>query len=143
MSELVGETIKVIKAEKESVYIEMESGKAWHIYHMYDCCETVFVYRIDGEIADLLGKEVTRFEEEQTDEFLFGHEPCESHTWTIYTIVAGGYKVVFYWLGESNGYYMETPYMNQTHRQIELEEKDGFDWDSFDVDIYNNSPWGM
>ncbi len=66
-----------------------------------------------GNLQDLVGKkliEVAEIEDQQEIESLVEPKHCyDSYTWTFYKFVTESTIVVVKWLGESNGYYNETP----------------------------------
>ena len=83
-----------------------EDGSSWRFYHEQDCCESVTVEDITGDISDLLGSPVTMAEE------VSGECPAvsraDSYTWTFYKFGTAKGFVTVRWLGESNGYYSES-----------------------------------
>lgn len=111
---LLGETIASITGavpNSEQVEIVTASGRRFEMYHWQDCCESVVVNDVAGDVADLLGGVVVIAEEGSNDERPADLPPLEytpdSQTWTFYRIAAGRGTVVIRWLGESNGYYSE------------------------------------
>lgn len=115
ISRLNGETISIVEGLEEGsgeVLITTLSGKTFVMYHEQDCCESVYVNDIVGDIEDLVGKTVISAEErvnppesEQSND-----DPDEwdsSTTWTFYDIQTQKGSVSIRWLGESNGYYSE------------------------------------
>ena len=108
LSELVGKTIiKIIGAEQysEQVSFECSDGTKYRMLHYDDCCESVSVEDICGDVADLLmGSPVV-----QAEEFTnHGEEEYGTFTYTFYHIstVKGG--ICVRWHGSSNGYYSES-----------------------------------
>jgi len=80
------------------------SGRTFSMYHEQDCCESVRIVDVKGNIADLLGVKIV-----SATETIDGAESYESATQTIFTLVGeNGKAVVIEWLGESNGYYSES-----------------------------------
>lgn len=114
---LVGQVIKSVEGiDCDDVYIETESGDCFRIYHSQDCCESVGIYDCVGELQNVIGSKVVSASEYTTDTpDDVTYEPSDSYTWTIYTIKTekGSFKIR--WLGESNGYYGETPYFMRSH----------------------------
>lgn len=117
-SELQGRTISKIEgAEVGSDVIDFHctDGTGWRLYHQQDCCESVCVEEIIGDLEDLKDLMVLRAEEVVSGG---GKEPGwpepavtgmnESETWTFYRIYTLAGCVVFRWLGTSNGYYSES-----------------------------------
>ena len=123
ISVLVGKTIKEIKESGNHVSIVCEDGSAYEMYHMQDCCESVSIHDIKGHLSDLIGKEITSAKEDVFNswpEDVAEPEYNDSYTWTVYTLKSKDEKVVIRWLGESNGYYSESVYFEETHAPIEL-----------------------
>lgn len=81
-------------------------------YHEDDCCESVYVDDITGDLNDLVGKpldivEVARHEDTMPQGMDL-KKPKESFTWTFYKFATIKGWVDVRWLGESNGYYSES-----------------------------------
>lgn len=114
IEELVGQTFKSVigKAGDD----ELDFVTDTHIYRMYhkqDCCESVWLDDIVGDLDDLVGSEITfATEETNRDE----EEPPaindgwqdDSYTWTFYKIGTNKGSVTLRWYGTSNGYYSES-----------------------------------
>lgn len=80
-------------------------------YHEDDCCESVYVDDITGDLNDLVGKpldivEVARHEDTMPQGMDL-KKPEDSFTWTFYKFATIKGWVDVRWLGESNGYYSE------------------------------------
>lgn len=75
-------------------------------YHEQDCCESVSIADITGDLNDLIGEMI--MEAEESTKVATGDECCESGTWTFYRFGTRKGSVVIRWLGESNGYYSES-----------------------------------
>jgi len=114
---LVGKTFTRIdkKGSDELVFYDTD-GEIYVMYHEQDCCESVYIEDIDGDLEDLLhspilmAEEVTSHdnpdkdeEEDEDDNWDYG-----SQTWTFYKIATIKGTVTLRWLGESNGYYSES-----------------------------------
>lgn len=117
-SELVGKTITRIKVndDKDKIDFECGDGAAFQMYHSQDCCESVGIEDIAGDLQDLIGTPVLVAEEVTNSEtHPEGFEPGkgdfyvdESFTWTFYKIDTERGGVTIRWLGSSNGYYSES-----------------------------------
>lgn len=82
-----------------------EDGRQFGMYHEQDCCESVSIEDVEGDVQDLIGSPITTAEE--VDGVAEAPEYAESHTWTFYRLATAKGWVVVRWLGESNGYYSE------------------------------------
>lgn len=78
--------------------------------HHQDCCESVQIESVVGDLQDLVGEPLLLAEESSGETpagYKFEYEP-ESHTWTFYKFATRKGYVDVRWLGESNGYYSES-----------------------------------
>lgn len=119
---LIGRTIDKISGayqDSESVYFHC-GDDAFRAYHMQDCCEQVSVYKVLGDLADLIDSPVIstkEYAQVENPEFIpadFKHHD-ESWTWTLHRIETARGTVEIWWLGFSNGYYSESVYFQRTH----------------------------
>jgi len=92
------------RVSDEKIALFCEDGHIYEMLHEQDCCETVCIEDVDGDLEDLVGAEIL-LAEERTNEYE-GNE-YESATWTFYTMATIKGFVTVRWFGESNGYYSE------------------------------------
>lgn len=90
--------------ECKIVFTSVE-GEVWKMVHEQDCCESVYIESVVGDLQDLVGSVITLAEEascskQDVDEY-------DSATWTFYKFATIKGYVDIRWLGESNGYYSE------------------------------------
>lgn len=110
ISNIIGETIYDIRLSKDNTEIAFygESGQNYGMYHSQDCCESVYLYDIIGDLDDLIGSPILKASEESNSDDIEGVETYDdSHTWTFYHFATMKGYVTLRWLGESNGYYSE------------------------------------
>jgi hypothetical protein len=112
---LRGETLKSIEGceiGSESVIFTCENGKRYRLYHYHDCCETVSLNDIAGDISDLIGVplEIAELVVSNDDPVgaLVDSDYRDSFTWSFYKLATKKGYVTLRWYGESNGYYSET-----------------------------------
>lgn len=109
---LKGKTIVDIKAltvGSDSVEFVCADGSKVEMWHSQGCCENVEVNDIEGDISDLIGREIVLAEEVDSSDFPAPTDVyVDSYTWTFYRLATAKGFVVIRWLGESNGYYSES-----------------------------------
>lgn len=115
ISELLGQTlVRIEKEENSELRFYTDAGKVYRMYHSQDCCESVYLEDVAGELHDLLNSPITLAEEvtnrnenpEGMDESFTSY--AESFTWTFYKLATVNGYVTLRWYGESNGYYSES-----------------------------------
>lgn len=111
IKELIGKTFdKVVNVNNEQLIFK---GKETYIfYHCPDCCETVEIEDICGDLNDLVGTPIIKAEERisegENPEGVPVKEYQDSFTWTFYEFATIKGSVTVRWYGESNGYYSES-----------------------------------
>jgi hypothetical protein len=85
-------------------------GERYQLFHYQDCCESVGIEDIIGDLQDLIGEPILVAEEVVNPDYVVPHEDidCESFTWTFYKLATRKGYVDIRWFGESNGYYSES-----------------------------------
>ena len=106
--DLQGRTLsKVLKLDDYELRFHLTEDHYVRMYHMQDCCESVYIEDIVGDLDDLVGtplllvEEVSNYDGESK-------EYSESETWTYYRFRTIKGSVDIRWYGESNGYYSES-----------------------------------
>jgi hypothetical protein len=87
-----------------------EDGDRYMLAHEQDCCESVTIDEIVGDLDDLIGHPILIADELESNKNPVGVEKKnqESFTWTFYRLSTIQGTVVIRWYGESNGYYSES-----------------------------------
>jgi hypothetical protein len=112
-SSIVGKTFKtVVNEDNERLRFTTENGEEYIMYHSQDCCESVSIEDITGDLADLVGFPILTAEESSSDtrpaDLPQPEYVDESQTWTFYRVATIRGSVVIRWYGSSNGYYSES-----------------------------------
>lgn len=107
--DLKGKTLIAIAGGQgdDTMNFETAEGETYRLYHSQDCCESVRLEEVVGDLTDLLGSPILEAEEVSSDGAP-APENHDSYTWTFYKLgtIKGG--VTLRWLGKSNGYYSES-----------------------------------
>lgn len=114
---LKGKTITEIKGLEnggDEVIFTTTDGCIYRMSHAQDCCESVLIDDVCGDISDLIGEPILVSEENSSfdnptnidQEFIEGQD--DSFTWTFYKLATRKGYVDIRWYGESNGYYSES-----------------------------------
>lgn len=114
IKELIGKTFASVEPRNaDRLVMVTDDGKFYVFHHSQDCCESVTIDDIAGDLSDLVGTPILEAEEvsggtELTpDGYRHEYEP-DSLTWTFYKFATIRGRVTVRWLGESNGYYSES-----------------------------------
>lgn len=101
--------IEGLKKDGDEIYIKTSDGCVYKMYHEQDCCESVWIEDVCGDVEDLIGSPVLVAEKCTNAEDL-GELPDSdySHTWTFYKLATAKGYVDIRWYGTSNGYYSES-----------------------------------
>lgn len=108
IAELKGKTLTgVVNLGNEEIRFTTDTGEQYKLYHDQDCCESVQVEEIVGNLDDLVGAPLLMAEEvSNADAPVLENE--DSYTWTFYKFATVKGYVTIRWLGTSNGYYSES-----------------------------------
>jgi hypothetical protein len=113
-ADLQGKMLKsvVVSDDKERIEFECADGRKFALYHSQDCCESVVVDDVSGDLADLIGTPILLAEEAVSDNPPEPPEGCtkfdNSNTWTFYKLRTIKGSADIRWHGSSNGYYSES-----------------------------------
>lgn len=102
---LKGKTFSGVSRTDATVTFVGVGGPSYRLEHMQDCCESVWLEDVAGDLDDLVGSPIVMAEESTERDAT--SDGVESATWTFYKLgTAKGY-VTLRWCGTSNGYYSE------------------------------------
>ena len=90
------------------IHFKTSEGRTFELYHEQDCCESVSVEEIHGDLSDILDSEILLAEEVKSDREAKNPDWDDSFTWTFYKIRTQKGDVTIRWYGTSNGYYSES-----------------------------------
>ena len=107
-SELLGLTLKEVIVKNDLIYFITDNSRIFKMYHKQDCCETVCIDDIAGDMSDLIGLPLLTAEEVSNNDSPPEPDNYGTHTWTFYKLATFKGHVVIRWFGESNGFYSES-----------------------------------
>ena len=115
---LKGKVLKEVTVEDREIRFVTVDGDIYRMFHYQDCCESVYVESVVGDVQDLVGEPILVAEEVTShdnpeDAEGFESEYQESFTWTFYKLATRKGYVDIRWYGESNGYYSESVSLNK------------------------------
>ena len=103
-------TMETVESHNDSLVFKSACGKTFEFCHHQDCCESVYIESIDGDLSDLVGAPIVRAEEVDNDN---SDPERQDHgergdfvtQWTFYKFESPKGSVTVRWCGSSNGYY--------------------------------------
>jgi hypothetical protein len=123
---LIGHVFTTITNEGDEIVFWHADGTSFKMYHSQDCCESVYIEDMCGELDWLVNTPIlTAYESNSDNEIDMNGKEKEfpekedekdswkndSETWTFYRISTIKGTVTLRWYGSSNGYYSESVYV--------------------------------
>lgn len=115
VAQLIGLTLNRIEGclpDSDEVTFYSECGQQFRMYHEQDCCESVFLNDVEGDVSDLIGTPIVVAETvsdagQQALNLLIPlpDKGGDCEQWTFYRLATTKGWVVLRWYGDSNGYY--------------------------------------
>lgn len=112
---LKGKTFSDVQQNNEDeIIFTVSEDEQYKLYHIQNCCESVEIEDICGDLNDLIGEpilladEIVHEQDVNPPEIKTIPKYQNSFTWTFYRIGTIKGDVVIRWYGNSNGYYSES-----------------------------------
>lgn len=105
-NKLIGKVIFKYIYSEDRLDFYCTNGYIYSLYHDQDCCESVTIDDINGDLDDLLEAPILIADESSRE--ATSDEAGESGTWTFYRLSTINGHLTIKWLGVSNGYYSES-----------------------------------
>lgn len=102
---MIGQTFKSVTGEVGKDKLSFD--KVFVFYHHQECCESVLIEEIIGDLNDLVGSPLIQAES-VTKEGDALNEYGDTITWTFLKFATIKGSVTVRWYGTSNGYYSES-----------------------------------
>lgn len=126
---LVGKTLSECKrssyiSHRDVIMFKTSDGLGWAMYHQQECCESVRIEDINGDLSDLVGTPILVAEKVSSHEDST-EDDWDSKTWTFYKFATVKGYVTIRWFGTSNGYYSEGVDFEEVQREYEWDDEFG------------------
>lgn len=112
VSALIGKTLIEIRgADQDELHFITSAGEEYVMTHQQECCESVNLADVIGDLNDLIESPILQAEEVSNNDLIPSgyvegdHDLSES--WTFYRFATIKGTVVLRWFGSSNGFYSE------------------------------------
>lgn len=116
--DLVGKTFtSVVQDGDDAIRFKVGDTTAYSLLHTQDCCESVSIEDVCGDLSDLEGTEILEASESSEHD-----DSVESGTWSFFKFrTRKGYVTVRFY-GSSNGYYSESASLYPHLSEEEMEK---------------------
>lgn len=103
--------------DNDNLVFVRDDGRVFRFTHYQNCCESVAIEDICGDLSDLVGSPLRIAEECESQPM--EKTNSESETWTFYKFSTIRGFVTVRWYGTSNGYYSESVNFEECQRPEE------------------------
>ena len=108
IADMIGKVFTSVTETGDTMVFE-NATERYVFFHGQDCCESVGINDVVGDLSDLVGEPLLIADEVSGETPVdFNERDHESVTWTFYKFATRKGYVDVRWLGESNGYYSES-----------------------------------
>ena len=101
MKQMIGKIFTKVESEGDEL-IFSNAEESFRFLHYQDCCESVYIESIVGDLSDLVGVPILMAEESSNEG---SGEYGDVYEWTFYKFATIKGYVDVRWHGSSNGYY--------------------------------------
>ena len=114
IEDLLNKIVFKIENNDDRINFYCSDGHIYSMYHEQDCCESVCIDDINGDLNDLIGSPILMADESYSSNTNLDGSPLEDYdgdgscTWTFYRFATVKGYVNIRWYGASNGYYSES-----------------------------------
>lgn len=107
ISALENEIIVGVGFKEDVLILKTKFGKIFHMLHLRECCEDVYLEDGLEDLKNLIGEEILQAYETTNR----GLNDEGTYTYTFYTLSTFYSSATLRWYGSSNGYYSEEVYL--------------------------------
>ena len=110
IKDMIGKVFTKVTETGYEMIFENDTER-YTFYHEQDCCESVTIDDVCGELSDLVGTPILMAAEVHNEEPVLDDQYHDSDTWTFYKFATIKGYVDVRWFGTSNGYYSESVHL--------------------------------
>lgn len=133
-TQILGKVFFSVTQTGDEITFKESSRTDWVLRHDQDCCESVYIEDICGDLEDIQDSPILDFRRETNEDNPIDPED-ESYTWTFFIIstIKGTVTIRFY--GSSNGYYSEDANLYRIQLGFDYEDSKVVLHKEYDIDM--------